>query len=245
MTALTILSFGESGHGKSTLFETAPGPRLLLDSEGKAELLEGKTVVWSDLSVIPEFDEDTTVILPVRTWQRVNEAVRLMERMGTKFRSFGVDSFSRLQEHLMQELTKGGEPDWDTWSAIKARMTFLFDALAGQAESHAAVVYNTCWMVNKDKKFVPLLDGAIKERASHYHIVTARPVLTFDDKKGISQNLHIFPGKISEEEEHPTAVKSNSVALLAYYGKVISEPNLTHMHGVLNKQITKQTTETK
>lgn len=236
MTCLTLMTHGEGGHGKSTLFETAPGPRLLIDSENKSGLLEGKMVDWSDLSVCPSLEEDTTYVLRCASYRDVTNIVKLLNRHGSKFKSFGVDSWSRLQQHLGAELTAKGVDGWAFWGDLKSQTLLLLDCLAGLAEAHASVVYGTCWMHLRDEKNRPLLEGAIKDMIGHYYIVVGRPLLRFSNT-GITQELHIFPGKM-EEEVQETEAKTNSMTLLKHYGKVIQNPDLTEIYKVLNKQIT-------
>lgn len=242
MTALTMLVFGEGGTGKSTLFETAPGPRLLIDSENKAGLLEGTTVFWDDLSVCPILDESTTYVLKCTSYKSVMEIVKLLHRHGTKFKSFGVDSWSRLQQHLGSELTAKGLDGWDYWAELKSQTIFLLDALAGLAEDHADIVYGVCWLHESDGKFQPLMEGSVKNLIGHYAIVVGRPTLKFSST-GITQNLHIFPGIIEDNEgrleEKTSTIKTNSMTLLKKYGKVIKNPSLTEIHQVLNKQLVK------
>lgn len=233
MSATTILNFAEAGQGKSSLFETAPGPRLLLDSESRSRLLRGKKVVWDDLSKVPAVQEDTTYVIPVSNWQGLSEIGRVLTK-SLPFRSYGMDSLTKIQESLMQELTKGTVPNWDHWNLIKARMEFLINVLTSRADTGAEVIYATAWMTTRDQSYVPLIDGSFKDRLPHYFEVVGRSMLSLTQSE-IKPSFTIWPHKVGDEKL-TTMAKANNPRLLAHFGPVIDNPNLTDIHQVNTKE---------
>lgn len=124
---LTMLAHGDAGVGKSWLFYTAPGPRLLLDAEGRAEHLPGPKAYWNPRHELPTvledgvspIDTDTTVAIDVRSYDDLIQAKRWIDSGNHYFRSVGLDSITEAQDRLV-EYVRGSNAtaDLQDWGQI-------------------------------------------------------------------------------------------------------------------------------
>lgn len=120
MKRLTMLVHGPPGQGKSWLFATAPGPRLFLDGEGRAEHLPGHVIWWNPEQAPPDIDAnavttDTTVAVDIRSQRDLTNARAWLDRGDHYFKSVGLDSVTEVQDRVIEEI-KGthadGRQDW-------------------------------------------------------------------------------------------------------------------------------------
>jgi len=85
LRSLTLLVHGGPGAGKSWLANSAPGPRLLFDAEGRAQHLKKmpertpqRLARWNPRDAIPaeSSDPDVTTVVSVRAWGDAEMALK-------------------------------------------------------------------------------------------------------------------------------------------------------------------------
>lgn len=110
-----MLAHGPAGSGKSWLFASAPGPRLLLDAEGRAEHLPGPVVYWRPQDALPEVDTNTTVVVDITAKRDLDNAKRVIDSGQHYFKAVGLDSITDAQDRIIESI-KGtnadGRQDW-------------------------------------------------------------------------------------------------------------------------------------
>lgn len=120
MKRLTALFHGPPGAGKSWVAVTAPGPRLFLDGEGRAEHLPGHVIWWNPETPPPAIEEhnittDTTVAVDIRAQRDLTNARAWLDRGDHYFKSVALDSVTEVQDRVIEEI-KGthadGRQDW-------------------------------------------------------------------------------------------------------------------------------------
>lgn len=240
---LALLVHGGPGTGKSTLANTAPGPRLWLDTEAAGEYLTGKVITWNDLGTLPDgIDENTTVIVNVIGDQSMAIFQSVYQWLVTgkhPFRSVIVDSLTALQKRVVdkQSPVGGGDPDYVTIARVFDRMVReLKDMKVHQTNPLDAVVFicETEQKIN-DKIVGPFQPGLIgKAGASVAHIpdVCGFTQLHFDEEGKPYQTLIIMPfsNVTAKDRTSPPGVNG----LSAVYGHTITNPNLPEMIQVVN-----------
>jgi len=112
-----LLLFGDPKTGKTSLAETAPGPRLILDAEGGTDWLASKTVEWNPLDGgPPEVDDDVSVVVHISEWELLERINRALQKGKHPFRSVILDSITELQKQAKRSVTDQGMKlqDWGT-----------------------------------------------------------------------------------------------------------------------------------
>lgn len=121
-----MLAHGEAGAGKSWLFETAPGPRLLFDAEGRAEHLSKPVVFWNPREPLPTtlsdgvtpVHTDTTVAIDVRAYEDLTLGKQWLDSGQHYFKAVGLDSVSEGQDRLVEHLRGSGHLDQQDWGVV-------------------------------------------------------------------------------------------------------------------------------
>jgi len=118
--ALTILVFGASKTGKSSLCVSGPAPRVLLDVEGSARFLPIKAVLWEPHKSGPPEDDGTwdTAVVPTRDWASADAAKRWLQSGRHPFRSVGVDSVSELQQRRIEAVAGREQMTQQNWGDV-------------------------------------------------------------------------------------------------------------------------------
>jgi hypothetical protein len=170
---LTLLVHGPAGSGKSWLFVSAPGPRLLLDAEGRAEHLPGHVVVWEDpTQPPPDIDEnkittDTTVVIDVRTMRDLTAAAQWIASGQHYFKAVGLDSITDAQDRLVEDVRGTGQADLRDWGVIYDRMNDYILAMKDWRKhptNPIDVIYVASGTENKDNVLQPYVRGQLGKK---------------------------------------------------------------------------------
>jgi hypothetical protein len=117
--ALTLLVFGASKVGKSSLAVSGPAPRLLFDVEGSARFLPINPVEWIPNTEPPEPDSTwDTAVIPTRDWAIAEAGKRWLQSGKHPFRSVGVDSASELQQRRIEHVAGREQMTQQHWGDV-------------------------------------------------------------------------------------------------------------------------------
>lgn len=128
---LTLLVHGEAGAGKSWLTNSAPGPRLFLDVEGRAQYLADlradstgrtpqKLVYWDPAQPIPaeSADKDTVTVVRVRAMRELSLVMKWLKKGQHPFRSAALDSITRLQMRHVEKIAGTDQMQIQDWGTL-------------------------------------------------------------------------------------------------------------------------------
>ena len=159
-----LLLFGEPKTGKTSLAETAPGPRLILDAEGGTDWLATSTVEWDpNQGPPPEVDSDVSVVVHVTDWELVERINRWLQQGNHQFRSVILDSLTEMQKQAKRSITDTGMQlkDWGTlYDKMDAPLRDLRD-LTKAPGSPVEVVIITALANTRDDRTVPDVQGSM------------------------------------------------------------------------------------
>ena len=159
-----LLLFGEPKTGKTSLAETAPGPRLILDAEGVTDWLATSTVEWDPAQgPPPEVDSDVSVVVHVTDWELVERINRWLQQGNHQFRSVILDSLTEMQKQAKRSITDTGMQlkDWGTlYDKMDAPLRDLRD-LTKAPGSPVEVVIITALANTRDDRTVPDVQGSM------------------------------------------------------------------------------------
>lgn len=239
MLRLTMLVHGDSGVGKSWLGASAPGPRLVLDGEGRGLYYPTPSKVWWDpRNPLPEVDSDgnpittdTTVIVDIHNFGDWERAYQWLASGNHYFRSVILDSLTELQQRCIDSVAGTSQMQTNQWGDVLREMDSLvrkmrdlrthpikpIDALVVIAASH-----------EKNGKQRAMLQGQISLRVPFHFDLVGYLTLQLDGAGQEYRSMLIKPIGLYE-------AKDNTDLLNKHYGTYITNPNVTEMLDVLNQ----------
>lgn len=115
--SLSILIYGPSKVGKSTLAVTSPAPRLLMDVEAASRFLPIKSVRWDPSKEKPPVPDGTwdTAVVATRDWSSVEKAYQWLASGKHPFKSFIIDSISELQNRYLEQIAGRKQATMNQW----------------------------------------------------------------------------------------------------------------------------------
>lgn len=241
---LTMLVHGESGSGKSWLTNTMPGPRLLLDVEGRAAYLAdtrtdptGMTpqplLYWDPRTAVPEESANPGVVTVVRVagMTELELAFAHLRNGMHPFRSVAVDSLQELQQRLIGDIAGLNQMQTQDWGEALRRLdAFIRDLrdLRDHPLNPLDCVLVVAGSAEKDGKKRPMLQGQMSLRAPfHFDVVGCL-------KKGINAQDQRVIYMVIDGYVEDILAKDNTHVLTHTYGENIVYPNIEQMLGVLN-----------
>ncbi len=146
--ALSLLVYGPSKSGKSTLFLTSPGPRLFLDVESAARFLPTKKVYWNPLHDPPPQDDGTweTAIVTVNSLDAAKKALDVLKSGKHPFKSVALDSISELQAKAQESIVGRVQMKMQDWGRLLNEISFFGRDLRDLTTHHSnplEIVYIT------------------------------------------------------------------------------------------------------
>ncbi len=106
---LKLVVHGEWGSGKSTLGDTAPGPRLILDAEGGVQDTPSRKIEWDPRLTIPELGPDDSAVVTVYDVDALNKVHQWITQADHPFKSIIVDSLTEVQMRLKRRIKPPGQ----------------------------------------------------------------------------------------------------------------------------------------
>lgn len=114
-----LLLYGAPKVGKTSLAETAPGPRLILDAEGGTDWLATDVVEWNfpdEKKPSGKIKANTSVVVRIKDWKDLERLLTFLQKGKHPFRSVILDSITELQKQAKKQVTETGMrlQDWGT-----------------------------------------------------------------------------------------------------------------------------------
>lgn len=237
--SLTALIHGESGHGKSWLARSTPGPRLFIDVESRAEMLVGDKVWWDPRSQpLPThhadgtpIHTDTTVVVNVRTFPDFKQVYSWLASGNHYFRSVIIDSISELQEKCMKMIVNGSIAQQRDWGILLQEMGDLildYKDLRAHPTTPIECFVAVSGTSMRDGKFRPLLQGALKDRIVYKFDLVGFLSFEYDVQTQTSRRV------LAIQPYGPFEAKDNTHRLSVAYGIQIVNPSFDQMLAVVN-----------
>lgn len=174
---ISFLIHGATKVGKSTLANTAPAPRLLLDAEAASRFLPGKKVRWdptTDAPPVADGSWDTCEVI-VREYAQMVKVLEYLESGQHGFESVVIDSISEIQKKLQDQITGSHgtiikDMDMAKWGRLLAHMEALIRQLRDFTEhpTRPVNVVITAMTANRDGVKSPMVQGGLKESLPYF-----------------------------------------------------------------------------
>lgn len=188
MGAISAILHGDSKAGKSTLANTLPGPKLLLDAESAHRWLTGTKVFWDPVSEAPpipgqgrikhndptvyEVDWDMCVVI-IRSWGQFVRAYEWLNSAQHPFKSVIIDSITEIQVKIKEDVTNGNlesKLQFDGWDKLLVRMEVLCRNFRDLTEhpTHPMNVAITAMTEFRDGKWRPYIQGSGSKKLPYF-----------------------------------------------------------------------------
>lgn len=126
--ALSLLVYGGSKSGKSTLFLSSPAPRLLLDAESAARFLQTRKIHWNpmDGSAPPSHDGTwDTCVVEIDSYDVGVKALEWLKRGQHPFKSVCLDSISEFQVKAQEGVAGRSKLRVQDWGELFNKVAFF------------------------------------------------------------------------------------------------------------------------
>jgi hypothetical protein len=218
---------------------TMPGPRLILDVEGRMKYTPTEKIVWDPRHEPPTgLTENSTVLVKVKDFNTFDLVTQWLQSGRHPFHSFGIDSVTEVQKRAMDQIAGINQPDQQDWGALLRRT----ERLARDARDLTDHPVNPLWVVvmvattqlDKGNKQRPRLQGQIAETMPSYVDLNGYYFSEFDpETQAMVRKLIIQPMTIPPNVQ--VVAKDGTDLLTQWYGPIIRTPNFTEMLAVLNQ----------
>lgn len=181
--SLTMLIYGGSKVGKSTLAATTPAPRLILDIEGGHRFLPIVARYWNPLLEAPPVADGTwdTCIVRVIDYDTVLKAYQWLRVGQHPFRSLIIDSISELQVKLLDKLVGTEQVKMQQWGDVLRQLGALLrdlrDLTMHPTNPLEAVVLTAMAKADQQGKFHPYLQGQLAIMAPYFYDILGAIVI--------------------------------------------------------------------
>lgn len=176
-TTLTMLIHGSSGVGKSWLAATAPGPRLVLDAEGRAKYAPSALpkIGWDPRVGPPPAADGSwdTCVVPIADFETLTTAYQWLRAGQHQFTSIVIDSLMEAQKRCVDAVVGVNALDQQDWGTLLRKVEALvrtYRDLTLIESNPACVVIFVCGTRTgaKSGKQEPLLQGQFADTVPYY-----------------------------------------------------------------------------
>lgn len=163
---LSMVVFGASKTGKSTLASTSPLPILCMDAEGGSKFLPVRKIVWDPRQPppVPDGTWDMAVVA-VNDWEVVALAHQWLASGQHGFASVVMDSLTEMQRRCKRNIGGADAFQQQAWGKLLVRMEDVvtqFRDLTEHPVNPVSTVTFICESVHLDDKWRPSLQGALR-----------------------------------------------------------------------------------
>lgn len=243
----SFLVYGETKVGKSSLGATAPGKKLALDAEGSWNAFDGRdnpnrpgekyrVTWWDDLSQPPPDMTDYDIcVVDVMRWETVDQVINWVVQHDHPFQSIIMDSVTEMQDRCKKALPNGGaDMQYQDWGKLlmhmSSRIKRFRDIVKDIKNPARCIVFTSEGKLRQDGKYVPKMEGALKDGIGYWMNTTAYLKVTqVPNKDGIIADDSPVLRRLLVKP-HPMFI-TGSHHEDKYATNVIENPNLTTMMG--------------
>jgi hypothetical protein len=171
--SLSVLVHADSKVGKSTLADTAPAPRLLIDSEMGARFLQSRKVTWNPMTEAPPIWDDSwdTCVVVCRDYTTFLKCYEWLNSGMHPFRSVIIDSVTELQVRVKDNIAPSGRLERDTWGDLLTHMERVirqFRDLTEHPVRPIEALVLTAMTSLRDGKWRPYVQGALATKMPYF-----------------------------------------------------------------------------
>ena len=205
MNYISSIIHGPPGSGKTTLANTLPGPRLILDSEGGTAYLSNDPKVWNiledDHPPGDMTDTNLTVVIDIADWDMYRLAMDYVLAAHHEFNSVIIDSLTEIQTQLKERINPqrglGEEYERNShsiWDQLLVHLERDVRAMRNLTRPSSPTPCNTCIVILSDTEMVPrkpLVQGSLRKRLPQFADMVCYLDTVLDGKGAMRRALQI------------------------------------------------------
>lgn len=154
---MTLVIHGESGSGKSWLADTAPAPRLILDSEGGVKWTPSKKVYWNPMKGEPIPKTEETCVVTVKDFATLGTVYNKLASGDHPFRSVVLDSLTEIQKRCLDGIAGTDAAKMQDWGELLRKMEGLVRAFRDLTLNNGKSLHNVTFVCGSQMK-----DGTVR-----------------------------------------------------------------------------------
>jgi hypothetical protein len=185
---LSFLIHGGAKAGKSSLGDTVPAPRLILDVEGGSRFTHSRKRYWDPSregvpqqgqhltagygqpSVTPDWE---SAIVMVREARQVDAVYRIMNSGQHPFNGLTMDSHTEVQQRMMDDLAGGQQLSRDNWGALLRKMNNMTRQFRDLITHPVKPIWGMCFITgshldSRTSRWRPMLQGQTADYLPYY-----------------------------------------------------------------------------
>lgn len=224
-TTLTALIHGESGVGKSWCADTAPGPRLIIDLEGRAKYTpSGPKITWDPRTGPPPTYDGTweTCVVSCPDFDTLQMVFQWLRSGQHPFVSVIIDSLMEAQKRCIDQIAGVAQLETEDWGVVLRKLEALvrsYRDLTLLADNAVSVVLFIVGSVDADNTRRPLLQGQLKVTVPYYLDVVGYMFIQPQQDGTLVRSLLVQP--------QPGFVAKDGTGRLP--GPIIQNPNIAQL----------------
>lgn len=196
---INMIVHGPSKHGKSTLGDSTPGPRVVIDAEAGSRFTPSDKVIWDPTtSAPPQLTEDNqTALVLARSYRDVLKTYEWLNSGQHPFRSAVVDSISEIQQRAVDEVAGTNPMQTQDWGTLLRMVSDLVrkirDLTVHPTNPLEAVVVIAMTTQGAGDNWRPLVQGQLNQRLPYYFDICAYYAVVPLPEGGSARRLFIGP----------------------------------------------------
>jgi hypothetical protein len=171
---LSLLVHGDAKSGKSTLADSGPVPRLIMDIEGTSYWTPSRKVYWNPMREhppVPDGSWDSCIVL-IRQAREIDRVYQVLQSGQHPFNSLSVDSLTEMQQRVIDELSPGtGKVDRDQWGVILRKITAMARAYRDLITHPTKPLWSVTFVAGTSQyngKWRPMVQGQSRDYLPYY-----------------------------------------------------------------------------
>lgn len=170
---INMIIHGPAKHGKSSLADTSPAPRVVIDAEGGSLFTPSSKTVWDPLSEpVPVVDGtwETAIVHP-RNYDTVLKVYQILDQQEHPFRSVVMDSISEVQQKCVNAIAGVNPMQTQDWGTLLRKVSDLarnFRDLTKHPRHPLDAVVIIAMTKQEDGKWIPFVQGQLKTTLPYY-----------------------------------------------------------------------------
>ncbi len=199
---LSFLVHGLAKAGKSSLADTVPAPRLILDAEGGSRFTRSRKIDWEpSRQAVPRPDGSwDSAIVYVRDARQVADAYRVLDSGQHPFNGVVLDSHTEVQQRVVDTLAGVNAMKRDDWGTMLRQMTHMTRQFRDLITHPTHPVWGICFIAGThlfEGKWRPMIQGQARDYLPYYVDVLGYIAAAMDG----SRHLLIAPHPLYETGE--------------------------------------------
>ncbi len=236
---ISVIVYGPSKGGKSTLGDTTPAPRLVLDAEMGSRFTPSRKVKWDPAREKPPEPDGTweTAIVPVHQYGAILKAYEWLNSGQHPFKSVVIDSISEVQQRLADDLVGNNPLQLQDWGEMLRKASDLIrkfrDLVTHPVKPLDAVLVIAMETERKNGTRCPYVQGQLKTTLPYYVDILGHLSAVPTEDGAVIRRLIIGP----------TAGIETGERVGGRLGHYIDGPSITDMLALVRGPVTEPTTE--